>query len=561
MIAWRQRAWVAVFCLLVVQPAAARYDVVISGGVVFDGSGAAPRVADVAVTGDRIAAIGQLADAVAAQRIDATGLAIAPGFINVLSWADEALIADGRSQGNIRQGVTLEVFGEGRSRGPLNDAMRAEALTKQDYGAYPIAWTSLDEFLRWLVDRGVSANVASFVGATTVRVHALGYADRAPDATELARMQALVRQAMEDGALGVGSSLIYAPGAYAATDELVALARAAAAYGGTYSTHLRSEAGGVLDAVDEFLHIVRSTGINGHVHHLKVAGREHWQLLPAVLARLETARDAGLPVTANMYTYTAGATGFDAAMPPWVQAGGDAAWFERLTNPEVRARVLAEMRAAPDGWDNLLRAAGAEGTLLTGFRNEALRPLIGQSLAAVARARGVSPEEAVLDLVVEDRSEVDVVYFFMDEANVARKLRVPWITFGSDARSMTAGGVFLSHSTHPRAYGNFARLLGRYVRDEGLLTLQEAVRRLTSLPAEILGIQGRGALRPGYHADIAVFDPELIQDQATYADPHRYAIGMRHVLVNGTPVLLDGTHTGALPGRVVRGPGWRGRRR
>ncbi len=537
---------------------APEYDLVLRGGLIYDGSGHPPFAGDVALRADTIAAVGDLGRARGHTELDVTGLAVAPGFINMLSWATESLLHDGRAQSDIRQGVTLEVFGEGWSMGPLNEAMKADLKRGQSDITFDVAWTTLGEYLEHLERRGVSPNVASFVGATTVRIHELGYANRPPTPDELDRMRALVRQAMEEGALGLGSSLIYAPAFYASTDELVALSREAAAYGGMYISHLRSEGNRLLEAVDELITIAREAGLPAEIYHLKAAGRDNWPRLDAVIARVEAARAEGLRITADMYTYTAGATGLDAAMPPWVQEGGFEAWRQRLRDPALRQRLLREMRTPSGDWENLLQAAGPEGTLLVGFRNEALRRYIGRTLAEVAAERGVSPEEAAMDLVVEDSSRVDVVYFLMSEENVRRQIALPWMSFGSDAAALAPEGVFLRSNPHPRAYGNFARLLGRYVRDEGLIPLEEAIRRLTTLPATNLGLRRRGALRPGYHADLVVFDPATIRDHATYADPHRYATGVVHVFVNGVQVLRDGEHTGATPGRVVRGPGWTG---
>ncbi len=534
------------------------YDTVIRGGMVYDGSGAPPVRADVGLRADTIAAVGDLGDARGRTEIDATGLAVAPGFINMLSWATESLIADGRSQSDIRQGVTLEVFGEGWSLGPLNDAMKTDMKNAQSDLRFDIDWTTLGEYLESLERRGVAPNVASFVGATTVRIHELGYEDRPPTPEELDRMRALVRQAMEEGALGVGSSLIYTPAFYADTDELVALSKVAAGYGGMYISHMRSEGNRLLEAVDELLTIAREAGIPAEIYHLKAAGRENWHKLDDVIARVEAARAEGLKITADMYTYTAGATGLDAAMPPWVQEGGFEAWRTRLRDPAVRARVAREMRTPTDAWENLLLAAGPENVLVVGFRNEKLRRYTGMTLAEVAEERGVSPETAAMDLVVEDSSRVGTVYFLMSEDNVRRQITLPWMSFGSDAGSLAPEGVFLNTNPHPRAYGNFARLLGRYVRDEGLIPLEEAVRRLTTLPASNLKIRRRGALKPGFFADVVVFDPKEIRDHATFAEPHQYATGVVHVFVNGTAVLRDGEHTGATPGRVVRGPGWTG---
>lgn len=535
------------------------YDVVIRNGSIYDGGGGAPFTGDVALAGDSIVAVGQIRSARGAVEIDATGLAVAPGFINMLSWATESLLQDGRSQSNIRQGVTLEVFGEGWSMGPLNDAMKAEMREQQGDIKFDVAWTTLNEYLEHLVARGVSTNVASFVGATTVRVHELGYEDRAPTPEELERMKALVRRAMEEGALGLGSALIYAPGFYAKTDELIALARVAAEYGGIYISHLRSEGNRLLEAVDELITVAREAQIPAEIYHLKAAGRANWDKLDDVIARVEAARAQGLRITADVYTYTAGATGLDAAMPPWVQEGGLRAWIERLKDPAVRARVRREMSTPTDAWENLYLAAGSpDNVLLVGFKTDSLKYLTGKTLGEVARARGLSPEEAAMDLVIQDNSRVSTVYFIMSEENVRRKIALPWVSFGSDEASLAPEDVFLKSNPHPRAYGNFARLLGKYVREERVIPLEEAIRRLTSLQAENLGIRRRGALKPGYYADVVVFDPATVIDHATFENPHQYATGVRHLFVNGVQVLRDGEHTGATPGRVVRGPGWKG---
>jgi N-acyl-D-amino-acid deacylase len=547
------------------------YDLIITGGTVYDGAGGTPVVTDVGVTGDRVAAIGDLGSASADRTIDADGLAVAPGFINMLSWSNQSLIVDGRSQGEIRQGVTLEVFGEGTSDGPLNDAMKELWLDEfedlvgspeavaQHLGGNTVPWTSFGEYLEFLEQKGVSPNVASFLGAATPRVHELGYADRAPTEDELERMLALVRQSMEEGAMGIGSSLIYAPGFYADTDELIALSAAAGEYGGMYISHMRSEGNGLLEAVDELITISREAGVPAEIYHLKQGGQENWSKLDDVIERVEAAQAEGLRITADMYTYTAGSTGLDAAMPPWVQEGGYEAWAERLRDPSVRAQVVREMIEPTNEWENLMSGAGAEGTLLVGFVNEELRGYTGRTLAEVAAERGTSPEETAMDLVIEDGSRVQVVYFLMSEENVKRQIAIPWVAFDSDATSMAPEPPFTNSSTHPRAYGNFARLLGKYVREEQVISLEEAVRKLTSFPAENLGISDRGLLAEGYFADVVVFDPDEIGDRATYEDPHQYSVGMVHVFVNGTQVLEDGEHTGATPGRVVRGPGWTGR--
>ena len=534
------------------------YDVIIRHGTVYDGSGGAPYRADLGIRGERIAALGDLHTARGSVEIDAEGLAVAPGFVNMLSWATESLLVDGRSESDIRQGVTLEVFGEGWSMGPWNDAMKAEVRKRMTDYRYDIAWTTLGEYLEYLERRGVAPNVASFVGATTVRIHELGYADRAPTPEELERMKARVREAMEEGALGVGSALIYAPGFYARTEELIELCRVAGQYGGMYITHIRSEGNRLLEAVEEAIQIGREAGVPVEIYHLKAAGRENWKKLDRVIERIERARAAGLRVTADIYTYTAGATGLDAAMPPWVQEGGLESWTKRLRDPAVRRRVLREMTKPTDDWENLFSAAGPDRILLVGFKNPKLRKYTGKTLAAVAAERGKTPAETAMDLVIEDHSRVEAIYFLMSEENVRKKIALPWVSFGSDAESLAPRGVFLHYQPHPRAYGNFARLLGRYVREAKILPLREAVRRLTSFPAENLRIRRRGRLKPGYYADVVVFDPGAVADLATYEHPHRYATGFKHVFINGVRVLKDGEHTGALPGKVVRGPGWRG---
>ena len=536
-----------------------QYDVILRGGTIYDGSGGPPFVGDVAIRGDSIVAVGDIGRASAATEIDVTGLAVAPGFINMLSWATESLIEDGRSLSGIKQGVTLEIFGEGSSMGPLNEAMKQEMLEQQGDIKYEIPWTTLGEYLEHLVERGISTNVASFIGATTVRVHEIGYEDRPPTPEELERMRALVRQAMEEGALGVGSSLIYAPAFYAKTDELIELARIASEYGGMYISHMRSEGNRLLEAVDELITIAREANIPAEIYHLKAAGVENWPKIDEVIAKVEAARAEGLRITANMYTYTAGATGLDAAMPPWVQEGGLQQWKARLQDPQIRARLRREMTTPTDEWESLYLLAGSpEQVILVGFKQDSLKYLTGKTLAEVARMRGKSPEETAMDLVVQDDSRVETVYFLMSEDNVKKQIALPWMSFGSDAGSLAPEGVFLKSNPHPRAYGNFARLLGKYVREEKVIPLEEAVRKLTTLPAENLKLRRRGALRPGYFADVVVFDPATITDHATFENPHQLATGMVHVFVNGVQVLRDGEHTGAKPGRVVRGPGWKG---
>jgi N-acyl-D-amino-acid deacylase len=538
-----------------------KYQIIIRGGTVYDGTGSPGVVADVGINADTIAIIGDLSKAVAETEIKASNLAVAPGFINMLSWATESLILDGKSQADIRQGVTLEVFGEGTSMGPLNDQMkadiRAEMKRNPDW-TYDVDWTTLDEYLQSLERKGVAPNVASFIGATSVRIHELGYANRLPSPEELARMKALVKTAMEEGALGVGSSLIYAPANYSSTEELIELCKVAGEYGGMYITHMRSEGNNIFGAVDETIRIAREGKLPAEIYHLKMAGKENWWKLDSVLAKIDAANKAGLKITADMYTYPAGATGLDASMPPWVQEGGIKQWIKRLQDPKVRKKALDEMRKPSDKWENLLLMAGSpDRVLLLGFANDSLKRFTGKTLAEVAKIYGKSPEETAMDLVIADSTRVGTAYFMMSEENIKRQIALPYLSFGSDAESPATEGVFLKSSTHPRAYGNFSRLLGKYVRDEKVIPLEEAIRKLTSLPASNLKIKKRGQLAPGYFADLAIFDPAKIQDHATFEKPHQYSTGMVHVFVNGKQVLQDGEHTGATPGRVVRGPGWK----
>lgn len=533
------------------------YELLIENGTIYDGNGGKPYQADIAVIDDRIVAIGDIAGSADAV-IDAEGYAVAPGFINMLSWATESLVIDGRSQSDIRQGVTLEVFGEGNSEGPINETMRRDIVESGGFGGADITWTTLGEYLEYLVDRGVSTNVASFIGATTVRKHEIGYEDRAPTADELQQMRALVREAMEEGAMGLGSSLIYAPAFYASSDELVELAKVVGEYDGMYISHLRIEGNRLLEAIDELIQIAREGDVAAEIYHLKMAGRQNWDKFDDVVARVETAQAEGLEITADIYTYTAGSTGLDAAMPPWVQEGGYEAWRERLMNPQIRAQVLEEMTTATDDWENLWLASGTEGTLLVGFNNPELRQYTGMTLAEVAAERGTSDADTIIDLVIEDGSRVQVVYFMMSEENVAKGIALPWVSFASDAQSMASEGVFLERSTHPRAFGNFSRVLGKYVREDQVITLPDAIRKLSKLPATNLKIRDRGELAAGYFADIVIFDPSTVSDHATFDAPHQYSTGMEHVIVNGEPVIHCGDHTGALPGQVVRGPGWRG---
>lgn len=548
---------IAALALAASAPAMAAHDLVIQNGIVVDGSGAPGFAGWVAVDGDRIAAVGKGSPPAARRTVDAGGQVIAPGFINMLSWATESLLVDGRGLSDLKQGVTLEVMGEGWSMGPLTPEMRADMIEKQSTLKFDVGWTSLGEYLRHLEAKGIAPNVASFVGATTVRIHELGEGDVDPTPAQLARMTGLVRQAMNEGALGVGSSLIYAPASYAETPELVALATASAKCGGSYISHMRSEGKNIEAALDELITIARESGGPAEIYHLKLSGRENWGKRDAVLAKIAAAKAQGLDIRANMYVYPAGATGLDASMPTWVQAGGDKAWVKRLKDPEIRAKVLAEMRAEPVGWENLYRGAGDPSRLIfTDFRNPKLRPLIGKTLAEVSTMRGTSPEDTMIDLVIEDESRVGTVYFLMSEENVEAFARLPWVTLGSDAGAPAAEGVFLESSTHPRAYGNVARFLGHYVRDRQVDTLEGAVHRLSGLPAQRLKLADRGLLKPGMAADIVLFDPAKIHDPADFQRPQQYAAGVSDVFVNGVQVLNGGNPTGATPGRFLKGPGF-----
>ena len=535
------------------------YEILIKNGTIADGSGDSTYIGSVGINADTIAAVGKL-KATGTLEIDASGLVVAPGFINVLSWATESLIEDGRSQSDIRQGVTLEVFGEGWSMGPLSKDLKKDLQlpTAQGDIKYDVDWNSLDEYLQSLIKRGISPNVASFIGATTVRINHIGYEDRAPTDEELTSMKQMVRQAMEDGALGVGSSLIYAPAFYSSTEELIALCKVASEYNGLYISHMRSEGNRLLQSIDELMRIANEADIRAEIYHLKMSGKENWSKYDEVVKKIDSARTAGLSITTNMYNYVAGATGLDASMPPWVQEGGYKKWAERLQDPEIRQRVLEEMTTPTDKWENLMYAAGtSDNLLLVGFENDSLRHYTGKTLTEIAIIHGKSPEETAIDLVIADGSRVGTVYFLMSEENIKKQIALPYMSFGSDASSMAPEGVFLNSSTHPRAYGNFSRLLGKYVRDEQIISIEEAIRKLTSLPASNLKIKKRGKLAKGYFADLAIFNPETIQDHATFSEPHQLSTGMLHVFVNGEQVLKDGEHTGATPGRVVRGPGYK----
>ena len=536
----------------------ADYDVLIRGGTVYDGMGQPGFAGDVAIRDDRIVYVGPQAPGTAERTIDAAGKAVSPGFINMLSWAVEDLIADGRGMGDTAQGVTLEVFGEGESMGPYNPAMKKLERARQGDIKYPISWTTLGQYLQFLQRRGVTPNVASFVGATTVRVHELGEGDVDPTPEQLGRMRALVRAAMKEGALGVGSSMIYAPANYAETPELVAITAEAAKCGGMYISHIRDEGPRLIEAIDELIQISKESGAPAEIYHFKQSGRKHWEKIDAAIARVEAARAAGLRITADMYTYPASSTGFDAAFPLWMQDGGLEAWIKRLKDPASRAKAIAEMRSPAVTENGDLVVNFPDKVILVGFKNDKLKPLTGRTLAEVAKARGKPSDEVAADLIVEDGTRVQVVYFGQSEDNVRRHVTLPWMAFGSDGGSKAPEGVFLKSSTHPRSYGNFARVIGKYARDEKVVALPEAIRRLTSFPATNLGIKGRGVLREGYYADVVVFDPVNVRDHATFAKPQQLATGVEQVFVNGTQVWRDGKHTGAKPGRFVHGPGWAG---
>lgn len=534
-----------------------KYDTIIRNGMIYDGNGGVPFKGDIGIKNDTIAFVGDLSKAIAKNEIDANGNAIAPGFINMLSWATETLIEDGRSQSDIKQGVTLEVMGEGWSMGPLNPSMKEREQRSQGDIKYKIEWNTLGEYLRFLEKKGVSCNIASFIGATTVRDHVIGEDNRDPTAAELDSMKILVRQAMEEGALGVGSSLIYPPAFFAKTEELIELCKEASRYGGSYISHMRSEGNKFYEAVEELIRIAKEANIHGEIYHLKAAGKDNWNKLDSVVRRIEKARAEGISVAANMYTYIAGATGMTAAFPPSLQDGGFGKLRERLMDPTIRAEMKKAMNSNPTDWENLYYGAGGpENVLLLSFKQDSLKKYTGKSLAEVAKIRATGAEETAMDLIIQDSTRVGVAYFLMSEDNVKKQVAIPWVSFGSDEGSYTNEGVFLKSNAHPRAYGTFARVLGKYSRDEKLISLQEAIRKLAKLPATNLKIQKRGELKAGNYADIVIFDPAKVKDNATFDKPHQYAEGMIHVFVNGVQVLKDGEHTGAKPGRFVKGPGY-----
>jgi len=552
---------ITILLLLIISGACSvpvKFDVLIRNGLIADGSGKTLYTGDVGINADTIAGTGDLKKATGKTEIDVKGLIVAPGFINMMGGTGIPLIQDGRSQSDIRQGVTLEVLGEGESMGPINDRMKKTLKEAQGDIKYDIAWTTFGEYLEYLEKKGISANVASFVGAATLRIYTIGYEDRPPTEIELDSMRILLRNAMEEGAVGVSSALIYVPGIFAKTDELTALCKEAAKYDGLYISHIRNEGNTILQSLDELIAVTKEADIRSEIYHFKLAGKANWGKLDEVISKIESARSAGLHITADMYCYIAGSTGLNAIMPPWVQEGGFNEWVNRLKNPGIRKKVSQQMRAPSDDWENMLLSSGtAENVLLVGFENDTLKYLTGKTLAEIAKKRNKTPEETAMDLVIQDESRIQTIYFTMSEDNIIKQISLPWISFCSDAGSYAAEGVFLKSNVHPRAYGNFARLLGKYVREEKIIPLEEAIRKLTSLPATNMKIRKRGEIKTGYYADLAIFDPARIQDHATFTDPHRYSTGMVHVFVNGVQVLKDGEHTGAKPGRFVRGPGWR----
>jgi len=535
------------------------HDVILRGGNIYDGSGGDPFIGDVAIDGDKIVALGDIGDATAAIEIDVQGLTVAPGFVNMMSWANTSLIEDGRSQSDIRQGVTLEIMGEGHSMGPLNETMKEEMASDQGDIQFDVEWTTLAGYLEFLERRGVSPNVASFIGAGTPREYVIGHEDRPPTPDELEQMRELVREAMEDGALGVASSLMYPPGLFAETEELIALSKVAAEYDGMYISHMRDEGAHMIAAVAELLTIAQEANIRAEIYHLKSSGQANWPLFDGAITMIEDARAQGLEITADVYTYPAGSTGLNVTIPPWVQEGGFEASLERMSDPEIRKQIIVEMNTPSDDWENMFLAPGTpDNILMVSFKNEALRHLTGKTVAEVAAMRGTSPEETIMDLIVEDGSRIGTVYFTQSEDIVRKAVALPWVSFNSDAASLAPEGVFLNSNPHPRAYGSFARVLGKYVREEQVITLQDAIRKLAALPAHNMRIDRRGELQEGFYADVVIFDADKIQDNATFVEPHQYATGMIHVFVNGEQVLKDGEHTGATPGRAVHGPGWKG---
>ncbi|MHA2168704.1 MAG: N-acyl-D-amino-acid deacylase family protein [Candidatus Kariarchaeaceae archaeon] len=533
------------------------FDILIRNGIIYDGSGSSSFEGDIGIIQDTIAAMGNLSNKTANTIIYASGLAVAPGFINMLSWATESLIEDGRSLSNIKQGVTLEVMGEGWSMGPLNDSMKENI--KEIFNSeieYEVCWETLGEYLEYLENKGVSTNIASFVGATTVRIHELGFEDRQATSEELQRMKKLVEDAMKEGAMGVGSSLIYPPAFFADTQELIELCKVASKYNGMYISHIRSEGAKLLEGIDELIAITKQANIRSEIYHLKAAGKTNWKKLDAAIDKIQQAQSDGMQITTDMYTYPAAGTGLQTCLPPWVQDGGNDTMIERLMDPQTRIKIIEEMSEITDEWENLFMEAGPGNIMIASLKSQNLKHLIGKRISEIAEQMQKSPEDTIIDLIIEEKGWIGCVYFIMTEENIGKKVALPFMSFGSDAPSMAPEGVFLKSSAHPRAYGNFARVIGKYVREEGIITLEEAIRKLATLPAKNLKIMKRGMLKNGFFADIVIFDPEKIQDHATFDDPHQLATGMTHVFVNGIQVLNNGEHTGATPGKFIRGPGY-----
>jgi N-acyl-D-amino-acid deacylase len=536
------------------------YNIILRNGTIYDGTGAAPIIGDVAIEGDKIVAVGDIGDISGKQELDLDGLAVAPGFINMLSWSTESLIEDGRSISEIKQGVTLEVMGEGWSMGPLSDKMKEtrNAILSTGDIDYDIEWTTLGEYLEFLVRKGVSTNIASFVGSSTLRIYSAGYEDRPVTDDEMATMKRLLHEAMQEGAMGMSTALAYPPASYQTTEELIELVKVATNYGGMYISHIRDEGAHILSALDEMIHIVRETGVTGEVYHFKVEGKMNWDKLDDAIQKIESARNNGLNLTADMYTYPYSGTGLTSCIPTWAHDGGFEKLIERLKDSETRKKIKAEMHQPSDKWENMFYENDADSILLAGFAKDDLRLYQGKTLRDVMCERGTEADDTVIDLIIEDESRIFTIYFSMSEDNLRQQVQLPWMSFGSDAQSMASEKTFLNYHTHPRAYGSFARVIGKYVRDEGVITLQDAVRRLSGFAADNLKIKSRGYLKPEYVADVVVFDPANVQDHSVPDNPHQYSKGMVHVFVNGTQVLKDGKHTGKFPGQVVRGPGWTG---